>query len=91
MNAHSMSEFTGTDKTYLTMPYFQKSQNNTHGLIEAHIFDAHISKLALQNGRTCFPRDRFSLFLHLSLEPMFLCFCIGRDNHILPVRNIVLG
>lgn len=42
MNAHSMSEFTGTDKTYLTMPYFQKSQNNTHGLIEAHIFNEHI-------------------------------------------------
>ena len=42
MNAHSMSEFTGTDKTYLTMPYFQKSQKNTHGLIEAHIFNEHI-------------------------------------------------
>ena len=42
MNAHSMSEFTGTDKTYLTMLYFQKSQNNTHGLIEAHIFYEHI-------------------------------------------------
>lgn len=42
MNAHFMSEFTGTDKTYLTMPYFQKSQNNTHGLIEAHIFNEHI-------------------------------------------------
>ena len=42
MNAHSMSEFTGTDKTYLTMPYFQKSQNKTHGLIEAHIFNEHI-------------------------------------------------
>lgn len=42
MNAHSMSEFTGTDKTYLTMPYFQNSQNNTHGLIEAHIFNEHI-------------------------------------------------
>ena len=37
MNAHSLSEFTRTSNTYLTMPYFQKSQNNTHGLIEAHI------------------------------------------------------
>ena len=68
MNAHSLSEFTRTNNTYLTMPYFQKSQNNTHGLIEAHvliIFNENIfqNKLCKTTGLVSHGMDPHYFFI----------------------------
>ena len=73
MNAHAMSEFTGTDKTYLTMPYFQKSQNNTHGLIEAHICNEHTLQNLLCKTAGLVSQGMDSHYFFIGVQS--LCFC----------------